>query len=88
MRRLIVSLLLMTLVVVGSFGGAAYAVDEHAPHGNQTSHPHHVHTGNGCEDIDEVKFEADSMAGLHRAAMESGNQRGPWHGTCESHVHS
>lgn len=79
----------MILVVVGSFGGAAYAVDEHAPHGNQTSHPHHVHTGNGgCTDIDQVQFEADSMAGMHNAAIRSGNQRGPWHGTCESHVHS
>lgn len=89
MKRIIVSLLLSAVVGIALFSGAAFAVDEHAPHGNQTSHPHHVHKGNGgCENIDEVKFEANSMAGLHRAALESGNQRGPWHGTCESHAHS
>lgn len=89
MKRLIVGVLLSTVIGIALLGGAAFAVDEHAPHGNQTSHPHHVHTGNGgCENIDEVKFEADHLGGLHRGALESGNQRGPWHGTCESHVHS
>lgn len=88
MRRLIVGVLLAMAVAVGLVGGAAYAVNEHAPHGNQTSHAHHVHTGNGeCEDIDEVKFEGDSLKGVHRAAIESGNLNGPWHLTCEAHVH-
>lgn len=89
MKRMIVGLLLSTVASIALFGGAAFAVDEHASHGNQTSHPHHVHTGNGeCEDIDEVKFEADHLGGLHRGALQSGNQRGPWHGTCAGHVHS
>ena len=89
MKRLFVALLLSAGVGIAVLGGAALAVDEHAPHGNQTSHPHHVHTGNGeCTNIDEVWFEADRMAGVHRAAIESGRERGPWHGTCESHVHT
>lgn len=87
MKRFVAGVSLVALVGLASFGGAAYAVDEHAPHGNETSHPHHVHTGSGCEDIDEVRFEADHLGGMHRAAIESGNTRGPWHGTCATHIH-
>ncbi len=87
MRRVIIAVILAAAVAVGTFTGAAYAVDENAPHGGPGSHPHHVHTGDGgCEDIDERRFEPGSR-GLHRGAHESGPEHGPYHGTCATHVH-
>ena len=87
MRRWIAAAITCVTLAVGGLVGVAGAVDEHAPHGGATSHPHHVHTGDGgCHDIDEVTFEHDSR-GLHRGAAESGVSHGPWHGTCASHVH-
>lgn len=86
-RRLIAAPLACVALAIGGFVGVAGAVDEHAPHDGATSHPHHVHTGDGgCRDIDEVAFEHDSR-GLHRGASESGASHGPWHGTCASHIH-
>lgn len=85
MRRLITAAVFSAAVAIGSFGGTASAVDEHAPHGGPGSHTHHVHKGNGdCEDIDEVAFEPQHR-GLHRGANESGPGQGPFHGTCASH---
>ena len=85
MRRAIAAVLLSAAVGAGTFVGAAYATDENAPHSGPTSHPHHVHKGNGeCEDIDEVLFERDHR-GLHQGAGQSGPDRGPWHGTCATH---
>lgn len=81
-----------TLLAAGAFGLAAApaaltAPAEQSPVGGATAHLHHVHTGNGeCHNIDSVRFEHDDR-GLHRGAQESGSDHGPWHGTCEKHIH-
>lgn len=85
MRRSILAVMFATATLTGMYIGPASAVDEHAPHGGDGSHTHHVHKGNGeCEDIDEVAFEGGHR-GMHRAANESGPDKGPYHGTCADH---
>ena len=60
---------------------------EQSPVGGPGAHPHHVHTGNGCRNINAVLFEPDTR-GLHRGSNASGPTRGPFHGTCEeAHPH-
>lgn len=83
MKRLIAA----CAVAVGLFGftTAAGAVDEHAPHGGDGSHPHHTHTGNGdCHDMGGPEFEPGER-GRHQGANQSGPDHGMWHGTCEDH---
>ena len=81
-----------TLLAVGALGlaavpGAPAAPAEQSPVGGPGAHPHHVHTGQGCRDIDAVLFEPSSR-GLHRGSNASGPTRGPFHGTCEEqHPH-
>jgi hypothetical protein len=49
--------------------------------GDTSPHPHHVDTPAGCVLIDAVLFDAEST-GLHNAGMNSGPNRGLWHGGC------
>jgi hypothetical protein len=88
-------LLVMTAGLLGSAaltvgGGVALAGPaEPAPNsGDATSHPHHVHQGNGtCEDIDEQWFEGGtSHQGVHQGARSTGSGQGPDHGTCANHA--
>lgn len=87
MLALLASLALLAFPVVGF--ADSHPADE-APIGGRTSHPHHVHTGNGeCVAIDSVLFEAD-VRGLHQGANASsfnpadgGHEQGPIHGPCE-----
>ena len=66
---------------------AAFAAAPQSPVGGPGAHPHHVHTGSGCRDIDAVMFEPGA-SGLHRGSNASGPTRGPFHGTCEEeHPH-
>ncbi|MDP8993096.1 MAG: hypothetical protein M3N31_08625 [Actinomycetota bacterium] len=87
MKRLIAIAGLSSVAVLGPLSDAAGARDPGPPHGGPGSHPHHVHTGNGCRNIDAVLFEP-SHRGLHQGSNASGPQRGPWHSTCEEpHPH-
>ena len=83
----------LTVLVAGAFAFAAVpgALGEPAPQspvGGPGAHPHHVHTGSGCVDIDSVLFEP-STRGLHRGSNASGGPfLGPFHGTCaDPHPH-
>ena len=87
MRRVIVAAALTVALVTGGYASTAHGADENAPHGGPGSHPHHVHTGNGgCRDLSGPDFEPGDR-GRHRASNESGEEHGPYHGTCASHVH-
>ena len=86
MKRIVLLVTMALLMTV--FAGAANAQAPQSPVGGDFAHPHHVHLGNGgCVDIDAVLFEPD-VRGLHRASNETGQEKGPFHGTCaESHPH-
>lgn len=87
MRRFPAALLAASALGLATAPAALTAPADQSPVGGATAHPHHVHTGNGeCHNIDSVRFEIDDR-GMHRAAIESGTEHGPWHGTCASHVH-
>lgn len=70
------------VVAVMALAAPASAADpqaaEQSPVGGTHAHQHVVMTGSGCVDIDQVLFEPDTR-GLHRAANESGPDKGPWH---------
>lgn len=69
-------------VSLGSTVAPAGAVDDHAPHGGATSHPHYIRTGNGdCRTLDGPNFEA-GQRGRHRGAGQSGPNHGLRHGRC------
>lgn len=73
------------LCLAGLAGTPALAADPPAaapsPVGGTDAHPHSVVTGSGCVDINQVLFER-AERGLHRAAFETGTDKGPWHGAC------
>ena len=83
-----------TLLVAGALSLAAVPAasavpspESPSPVGGPGAHPHHVHTGKGCRNIDAVLFEPAGR-GLHRGSNASGPTRGPFHGTCEEpHPH-
>ncbi len=78
MKRIILLATVALLITV--FAGVANAQPAlHAPVG-PTGHTHHVLTGSGCVDINNVKFEGGDR-GLHRGANESG-PHGPAHLAC------
>ncbi len=83
MRRII--LLVSVALLMTVFAGVANAAP---PFGGPFQHPHHVHLNNGeCVDIDARWFNPDTR-GLHQGANASGEDQGPWHGSCaQDHPH-
>lgn len=83
-----------TLLVAGALSLAAVPAasavpspESPSPVGGPGAHPHHVHTGQGCRNLNAPPMEPGSR-GLHRASNETGPERGPFHGTCEEpHPH-
>lgn len=68
--------------LAGGLGAPAVAATppaaEQSPLGGEHAHQHVVITPSGCVDIDQVLFEPD-VRGMHRAANETGPDKGPWH---------
>jgi hypothetical protein len=71
------------LCLAGAVGTPAVAATppaaDQSPVGGEHAHRHVVMTGSGCVDIDQVLFEPDLVRGMHRAANETGPDKGPWH---------
>ncbi len=82
MRRILVVMflsLILLMALAGSAGAANPQPAEQAPIEGTHAHQHFVLTGNGgCVDIDQVLFEPGPR-GLHRAANETGPDKGPQH---------
>ncbi len=88
MRRIF--LLGAVALIMTLFAGLAQAQPADDATVGPGGHPHHVHTGDGgCHNLDSVLFEGGHDGrGLHLASFESGGpSQGPWHGTCELHIH-
>lgn len=88
MKRIIGFALAVAALGAGStLAGAQPA--EQSPLDAHNRHPHHIHTGSGCRDIDEQWFEPkqpgeDRHRGLHQGAIRGQVH----HGTCASGPHS
>jgi hypothetical protein len=83
-RSILVAALAVLLLLALAVPALAGPPVRFAPGGDDVAHPHHVVTGSGrCQSVHgPVFFTRDDDRGMHRAALSSGQDQGPWHGAC------
>lgn len=80
-------------IALAALGGGATLAGadpaQQSPIDAHNRHPHHIHTGSGCHDIDQQLFEPKQAGeARHRGLHQGAIQGQVHHGTCASGPHS